>query len=350
MSASSTLLIVRHATGRGPGPNFGTPFLDYVRSHRPELSGRLRLWSTRSSPPTLEGVRAVLFWLADPLRELHPECFREAASIAEQARERGLRLINPPEALSNTIKSTQARCWSAAAVPSAACLPFRNWSEFLARLGEAEFPAIVRPDRLHSQEATHFCRTARRAVRLNARDLIYPGVILPFIDTRADYARSIPRSLWARFFHKKRSFVFGNRVLSTHILFSRYPVVGMDRSTFHRYHGRGRHLLPLLRFRRWDRAAVAADNAFWRGPPEQPDLMLRAARALDLDVVAFDYSTRADGSVVLWEANPYFSLDRWQEGVMPLDRCLEERITGFAAAYADFLEELLDGPASGSAR
>jgi len=292
----------------------------------------------------------VLFWLADPLRELHPECFREAVSIAAEARERGLPLINPPEALSNTIKSTQAERWSAAGLPAASCLAFRNWTEFVARLGEAEFPAIVRPDWLHSQEATRFCRTVRAAARLDARDLIYPGVILPFIDTRAGYARGAPGSLWARFFHKKRSFVFGNRVLSTHILFSRYPIVGMDRSTFHPYHGRGRHLLPLFRFRRWDQAAVAADNDFWRRAPEQPDLMLRAARALDLDVVALDYSTRADGSVVLWEANPYFSLDRWQEGVMPLQRCLEERIGGFAAAYADFLEELLDGPSSAPAR
>jgi len=291
----------------------------------------------------------VLFWLADPLRELHPECFGEAMSIAAQARERGLRLINPPESLSNTIKSTQAARWRAAGLPAADCFAFRNWAEYLARLDEAVFPAIVRPDWLHSQEATHFCRTVGDAARLAARDLLYPGVILPFIDTRAGYVRSAPQSLWARFFHKKRSFVFGNRTRSTHILFSRNPIVGMDRSTFHRYHGRGRHLLPLLRFRRWDRAALAADNDFWRNLPEQPDLMQRAAHALELDVVAIDYSTRADGSVVLWEANPYFTLDRWRTGVMPLQRRLEERIAGFTAAYADFLEELLAGPASGSA-
>jgi hypothetical protein len=336
-----SVLIVRHGPGRGRGDSFGTPFLDYLRAERPRLAQSLRFWTTGSAPPALDGVDVVVFWLADPLRELYPECYQEAQSIADEASRRRLRLINAPEALSHTTKSVQSKRWLSAGIPAATCVPFLDRAEFEIRVRELDFPAIVRPDRLHSQAATYFCRTAGEAARLNDEQLVYPGVIVAFVDTREGYRTSLPGSIWARFFHKKRAFVFGDRVVPNHIFFSKSPIVGLTSSTFARYRGKRRHLTPVLRFRKWERDAVRVDNAFWQRAPEAPEAMLRAARALDLEVVALDYSTHFDGSVMLWEANPHFALPRWQDGVLPRLRRLEERIRGFAVAHGDFLEDLV---------
>lgn len=341
MTAENTsLLIVRHGPGRGRGRSFGAPMLDYVRSRRPNISQRVRLWETGSPLPDLSGVHAVLFWLADPLRELYPACFEEAASVELEARLLGIPTINPPEALSHTIKSKQAALWSAAGVPAARCVSFRDRTELETRLREVEFPAIVRPDLLHSQSHTHFCRSRADADRLDRAALIYPGVIIDFEDTREGYRRDLPDSVWARFYHKKRTFVFGDRVVPNHTYFSEQPIVGLTRSTFWRYRGMRRFLAPLMRLRRWDRAALEEDNAFWQRAPEHAAEMAGAARALELDVVALDYSTRADGSVIFWEANPYFALAHWKQSTLPHHRLLERRIEGFTAAYADFLEDL----------
>jgi hypothetical protein len=303
---------------------------------------RVRIYETGNAAPDLARARAVLFWLADPLRELYPACFEAASAIAATARARGARIVNAPDALSNTIKSIQAERWQSAGLPAAPARSFRTPPELEHVLAEATYPVIVRPDRLHTQRSTFYCADPGDARAIASVGELFPGVVLPFIDTRAGYSASRPGSVWARFFHKKRVLVLGDDVIPNHIFFSADPICGVKRSTFARYMGRGRRWSALARIRPTDRAVLALDNAFWRGLAEHADLMRRATRALELDMAAIDYSTMADGRVILWEANPYFELPRPADGVMPRERRLEQRIGGFHRAIGRFLGSLLD--------
>ena len=110
------ILIVRHGKGRGRHRKYMRAALNHQRHNRPELFRRLIFHATGKPTPSWDGVGAVVFWLGDPLREWYPACYQEAVRLADEARSRGARVVTPPEALSNSIKSTQARLWAEAGI------------------------------------------------------------------------------------------------------------------------------------------------------------------------------------------------------------------------------------------
>ena len=339
-----SILLVKHGPQRGREPDYLLPIARYLHQALSAAHIKLRVHATGQPTPAIDDdLAAVVFWLADPLRELYPDCYDEAAAIAARAREKRIRLLNPPAALSNTVKSVQARLWREAGIPAAACAPFATRDELQTILDTSQFPLIIRPDHSHSQAGICFCPTRRDAEQAAAQPLRLPGVVIPFVDTRSGYENGHGHSVWSRFYHKKRVFVFGDRVCPNHVFFSRHPIVGISHCTFFRYRGRRRWLAPLATWHSWDRATLTADNAFWTNAPESPELMRRAARALDLDMVALDYATFANGDLILWEANPYFYLPpNWRDGLMPTQRRLQQRIGGFYDCLANMMIDLVD--------
>jgi len=333
---SLEILLVRHGPGRGRIPNYLFQILDALS---PAVRERIRLHFTGAAAPDLDGVAAVVFWLADPLREHYPACFAEAIAIAETARARGLRIVNPPEALSNTRKSVQARLWREAGLPTPAQRRFESRAELEEVVAATPFPLLVRGDELHGREGTHLCRTRKDVTRLNG--LCLPGAVALFVDTRAGWRRARPDSAWARFFHKKRVFVLGDVVKTNHVFLSKAPLVSMANSTF-RFCGKLWRKRPLefLTARKAYDECLAIDYDYWAGEPEDPELMRRAVRALGLDFAAVDFSCTADGGIVLWEANPHFDLPPWFRNVAPGPRRLEERHAGLHRAFERFFAEL----------
>ena len=335
------LLIVQHGRGRGRVHGFRQHLLDHIAREAPALSRRIVMHETGSPMPDLGGVRAVMFWLADPLRELYPDCHAEAMALAAEMRRRGGRVVNDPAALSNTIKSEQARIWQAAGVPCAAAEPFADAPGLAAAVARVGLPAIVRTDWHHAQEATFLCRTPDDVARLPTDGRLYPGVALALVDTRAGYQRERPGTIWAHFWHKKRIHIFGEIAVPNHVLFAPSAVVGLHQSPYWRYRGRkGKVLEPLAWLRRWDREAVIVDRAYVDAAPEQPGLFIRATRALGLDVAAVDYSTLADGSVILWEANAYFKVGA--KGPAARLRRLGLRAQRLCDGMVRYIGELLD--------
>jgi hypothetical protein len=87
-----------------------------------------------------------------------------------------------------------------------------------------------------------------------------------------------------------------------------------------RYGGAGdagapRHLVVSWRWvvkaqRRVRDPAVIAEELAYTGSREDPQraVLVRAAKALGLDVVAFDYARTPDGELVIFEPNPYATL------------------------------------------
>ncbi len=334
------ILIVRHGLVRGRGKGHVWRTLAYFEKERPRLHASLRHCRTGDESPSLSGVAAVVFWLSDPLREQFPECFQHAMEIARAARARGLPLVNPPDALSNTIKTRQARLWQEAGIPTPPHRGASSRDALVPAAGEVGFPLIVRSDRVHGQRKMRVFRSTRALRSAPARKFEYPASVTPIADTRAGYRTRRPGTVWARYFHKKRAFVFGRHVVFHELLFSRHPIVGRGTCNFDEPEG-WRSLPDRLSgayARR--RACVAEDLEYWRRGDAHADLLCRANAALGLDWSAIDYSETADGEAILWEANPAFHLPVPGEMFLPAERRTEERERDVLAAAADFLESL----------
>ena len=337
------VLIVRHGPRRGRVPRYFQDCLDYLARNRREVHRRLAFCVTGEPAPSLDAVGAVAFWLADPLREMYPACYADASAIAAEARERGVRLINPPEALSNSIKTRQSRLWRQAGLPTPLALPFATVSELQKLLAKLKPPLIVRPDRLHTQKGIHLCRTAEEALRAAKRLLPLPSLVVQLFDVRRSWALKDPHSVYARLFHKKRSFVLGSSVKAGHVFFAPTPIVATQTCTFFPPRRSKMGLPARPKPNTWDWQCVAEDNAFGNGVAEAPELMLRAAKALGLDYLALDYATSADGRIALWEANPYFFLPPLTHSMLPMERESERRYAAIYEAVGDFLLALVEG-------
>ncbi len=85
------------------------------------------------------------------------------------------------------------------------------------------------------------------------------------------------------------------------------------------------------------------DRTYAEAAPERPELFIRASRVLGLEWAAIDYSTLADGSVVLWEANPYFTMPVGETGPLAGPRRLRARVNRLCAGMVTHLERLVSG-------
>jgi hypothetical protein len=342
-SGDSVVLLVRHGPRRGRLADYGDDCLRRLARTRPPLRRRIRVHETGAAqPPSLDDVAAVVFLLADPVRERYPACYTEAAEIAGRAEQRGIRMVNPPDTLSNTIKSVQARLWKEAGIPCAGCVPFASPAELEQAIGTLTFPVIVRADLLHAQQFTFVCETPDDVRKIPTDRFAYPGLVLEFIDARATYRATAPESIWARYYHRCRSYVFGQRVLAQAIYFSTDPIVASNTSLWHCYTGRGRWLEPLALVRGDHRRTIAADIAFARKPSPHADLIRRAARALGLEYGAIDFALKADGSAVFWEMNPHPYIPPLRFNTLPLVRQFTWRTPLIHETIGDFLADLLE--------
>lgn len=324
------VLIVVHGPGRGRHTEFVYLLLEEILRARAELRGLIRIHRTGDPAPAIDRFSALVFLLGDPL-EQYPECQAEALSLASAARRRGIRILNPPEALNNTSKSRQSGIWRRAGIPCAAAASAPDEPVLRDILERAFYPIIFRFDSGHTQQGMF--AAGDKAFALSCLPKVrYPAVVLPFIDTRASWREQKPDSIMARYFHKKRSMVFPNAVFNNHIFFSPTAIVGDHSSTF-RIASDGEAPPDLDEM-------IAADIEYSFAPPEQPELMQAAVRALGLDMAAIDYSTLADGRVVLWEANPYFALPHWTKAMLPEARRLKDRNPRYVTALVDELAAL----------
>ena len=335
------VLLVRHGRGRGRMSRYNRGFLRYARRERPDLWARLRLHLTGEPPPCLEDVRAVVFWVGDPLREMYPEEYRECAAVAVRARERGIPLVNPPESLSATLKGVMGRIWMDAGLPTPSCRRFGDRRSFERAVREMAFPALVRGESCHAQEGLRLFADREEALACPDGGLPYPGVLSGFVDTREGWRRRDPEALPARYFHKKRVMVYGDRVECRNYYLTPEPIVGDPKASlfgpaFQRP-GPAARLFgppPLVR------QAIQAERRWIESGPEDVDLFRKAVRVLGLGFAALDYATPAPGRIVLWEANPYPYLPPPEQATLSGPRELEAQDRRHHEAMAAWLSDL----------
>lgn len=323
------VLMVTHGQGRGRPRTF-LPWLFSEIGAIPELAEQVRLFRTGTGMPRLDGFEAIVFLLHDPLEE-YPACEEDARIIAVEARRRGIRLVNPPEALNNTRKSRQAELWRAAGLPCAWSEPAEDEAALRKIVARVQYPIIIRFDPGHRQDGIYVCPNQETALKVLGK-VQYPAVALQFVNTRRSWERLHPESVMARHFHKKRIMVFPNAVINNHIFFSSMPIVGSRSSAF--THASLGQRVPDLDH------MIAADITYSLSPPEAPRLMQAAVRALGLDIAAIDYSSFGNGKIVLWEANPSFALPHWSQARLPEARRLSERNPRYLKALLAYIAQL----------
>lgn len=328
MTGRGDVLIVVHGPGRGRPVPTGPVFMERLRRMDPALAARLRVYQTGSPKPSLADVSQVLFWLGDPLNEKYPDCYRDAVAIANDARSRGILVLNDPDALNTTSKTSQSAIWRRHGLPCARAQIVSTPEQLIAVVEDMDGPCIVRSDVEHAQRDIPIARDAAEARRI-AANMIFPAAVIRLHDIRAEYrAAGVPASsLYTRFHHKARAFVVGGEVMASHLFFSRAPIVGLSNSVFAREARPRRCLARSVGFRRRLFAdMIAEDRRYFEDDLLHADTLVRAVRALGLDFAAVDYSIRPDGSVILWEANPYFYLPRGEDSVLSAERDAVRRV------------------------
>ena len=328
MGRTGDILIVVHGPGRGRDVPTGKVFLDRLRVTDPEFAARFRLHPTGSGRPDLAGVGLVLFWLGDPLKEKYPACFAEAVAIAQAARAVNIAVVNSPEALSNTSKTRQSAIWRQQRVPSARARIVSDPAKLVEACRELGGPCIIRSDVEHAQRDVTIVRNEAEASQA-ARTCVFPVAVIQMYDIRAEYrnAGARPSSLYSRYHHKARAFVFGDAVMPSHLFFSQDLVVGLSNSLFAREaRPRRRKAHALGYHQKLFRDLIREDQIYFETDPLYARTLVQGVRALGLDFAAVDYSIRPDGSIILWEANPYFYLPRGEDSVLSTERRAVERV------------------------
>ncbi|MEZ6001304.1 hypothetical protein [Hyphomonas sp.] len=319
--------------------------MDRLRETDPDFAARIRFHKTGTPMPDLTGVSLVVFWLGDPLKEKYPECFAEAAGIANAARAEGIRILNSPEALSNTGKTRQSAVWYQEGVPSARARMVNRSSDLQQVCKDLGGTCIIRSDTEHAQRDVRIVRNEADARRA-ANECQFPVAVIQLFDIRSEYrAEGTNRSsLFARYHHKARAFVFGEAVMPSHLFFSPNLIVGLSNCLLKRESRPRRQAAHKMGYhRKLLNDMICEDRAYFDSDPVQAQTLSHAVRALGLDFAAVDYCIRPDGSIIIWEANPYFHLPHGEKSVFSAQRKAVERVNKSLDWMAENLRAAAEG-------
>jgi len=349
VSPQGTFLIVRHGPGRGRLQPYIQQCFDTLLERDGVLRDGLAFHATGGTAPDLDGTRGILFLLADPLEELYPDCYAEAVSIARDAERRGIRLYNPPQVLAEHSKGRTAALLADAGIPCPRARPYRDRTELVRLLEDAEYPAILRADTDHAQIDARVLRDSGALADPASGPVPAPGVLSPLVDVRSGRKATGRPDPFRRWVHRYRAFVFGDICMPGHLHFSGSWVVGGHNVIWDLVDSRSRWVRDrlgagrlnglaqrLIRTDPWYRAGRAADIRFRREGPPDPELFVRAARALGYDFVAFDFGRLPDGRPIIFEANPYPFINSMPGGILWRERELDrytERMYGAIGRY-----------------
>ena len=181
MGNSPLVLIVRHGSGRAFPDEFLLHVLEHIGETDPKLRRLLVSHDTGEGEPSLEGVATIVFALRDPLRQRHPDCFAEAEAIAARAEAAGIRVVNSPQALSNTAKSIQARTWAEEETPGGNACGVRQRGRFARTRRWARLPHHAQVEQVASAggnvRVSRFGRRAQRGWRPRATSSRRGGLV-----------------------------------------------------------------------------------------------------------------------------------------------------------------------------
>lgn len=248
--------------------------------------------------PPLDNVDVVLSWWGrqkrkrrGPLSRIHHHPvyrFRTSATVSRYVfdmrveaacRERGIPVVNALSRRSGMCHSHGMDTWRAHGIGAAECQRYGHLDEITL-----EYPLVLRTDGgTHSSADSAFAADRRAAEAIVAERVA---------------ARRKPMNLAIRFvdnvfpdgyYRKRRSFVIGDRVIPRQLMLSASWKVKLENVIT-------------------GEPAIGEDRRFMTEGEEEEDLVRRAAKLLGPEIVALDYTRRADGSYVFWEGNPRWGM------------------------------------------
>jgi hypothetical protein len=235
----------------------------WLQEHDPALGAQFDLRWAGEPIWNLDPYRLVFNWFQDPIRDIDPRAYAWMQRLEKRADRLGIPVVNRSEMQSRSRKSVQSRILRAAAFDTPPVGPPDAF----------DFPLVLRSDVDHTGRVHRF-EDAAALERFDRSSLREP-VASPFVETRGPDG-------WYR---KYRYLLVGERGIPRHLQISRHWLVRMDHRDLRREH-------------------VEEERAYTSGVERHHDLFDGARRALGLDFVAFDFSYRLDGGVLIWEANP----------------------------------------------
>lgn len=240
--------------------------------------------------------RVIAFYYHDPLASLYPKQYAYAKKLASFCLQHGIRLLNQPEALSQSVKSVQLKRLHQAGFRVAQSFPIPNAGSF-KQIPPQAYPLFIRFDAGHDSQGGHvqgpFYSLEALEQEFDAR-LFQPGkhtkdiLALQWIDTVS------PDGLYRKY----RVYATPMSVLKAFIAIAPDWYVHWDNTT-------------------QDDIMRQEDEQFIESPLSDIEFQLftSVVKTLNLDFCGIDYAYLPSGDIVIWEVNPHPSLDGTEEPI-----------------------------------
>lgn len=199
--------------------------------------------------------------------------------VEAACRERGIPVVNALSQRSGMCHSHCMNTWREHGIGAAACQRYTDLDEITL-----EYPMVLRTDGGTHSSADSALATDRAAaeaiVAKRVEERRVPlHLAIAFVDN------VFPDG----FYRKRRAFVIGDKVIPRQLMLSTSWKVKLENSVT-------------------EEPAVREDRRFVAEGEEEEDLVRRAAHLLGPEIVALDYTRKADGSYVFWEGNPRWGM------------------------------------------
>jgi hypothetical protein len=239
-----------------------------------------------------------------------PGFLQDCVELEERARDSGVPVVNSLAGC-DLCHSWCLRLWQAAGIQCANYQHISRWKDI-----HLDYPLILRTDNLHLGLNMQLAIDAKEAKRILRRKIIPPlDVAIEFVDTIGDDS----------YYRKWRSHVIGNTVIPRQVQLCRTWKVNLDAA----------ECCP---------ESLAENQAFIAEGEPEAELVAFAARALNADVIALDYSKKPDGSYIFWEGNRNFDLsiggEMWRQYQSTAGFSDDECVEG-VRAFGDAITDLI---------
>ena len=271
-SRSPRFLVVRHPKNHR---QFYDVFLTWVDVNFPELSPLFDLHDLPGNIRDWSHYALHIPWLQDPVQQWSMKAYEEANLLAAKCDELEIPIINRVDRLINTTKLLGSALIASTGIRTPRMARIWNHTEFRETLLGLNPPLFVREDWGHTGEMRR-ADTHDDARKIPLEDFTNP-VAVELIDVRD------PRD---GLYRKYRYIAAGDQGVSHHL------AVSWEWGT------RGTNRVVTEATRDEELSYIS------RQDPNHLALQ-RAGKVLGLDFVAFDYGHDHDGTVVVWEANPF---------------------------------------------
>lgn len=253
---------------------YKSAFLEWMAGETPEAAALFDVVDYPTPVWDIKRYRLFIPWLQDPLRERFPKTYRFAKQIERVCEKNGIPVVNPLDHLSNSIKSVALPILAELGLNPAKVVRIENPKTVLDNPDLLPMPCIIRENMMHSGPT--ILVEDREGLNGVPWEKIESPIAVGFVDTRGKDG----------LYRKYRYMVMGNTGAPRHMIASsqwrvKDPEDRVKNDVIHK-----------------------EEVAYMSGDDPNHDTLVRAARAMGFDCVAFDYSYTRDGQLVVWEPNP----------------------------------------------